>query len=100
MVLMVKMARLASSWSMAETKTWPSSWTSILQLQLAQISWMTLPPLPMTSLILSVGITMLNILGAQRLSSRRGSAITGLMISSRIYRRPLRHFSKASAMMS
>ena len=30
------------------TKTWPSSCTSILQLQVAQMSWMTLPPLPMT----------------------------------------------------
>ena len=52
------------------------------------MSWMTLPPLPITSLILSVGIIMLNILGAQRLRSSRGWAITGLMISSRIYRRP------------
>ena len=80
----IEIALRASSISVDETKMLPSSLTSILQLHSAQIFWITLPCLPITSPIFSGSIFVVSILGAHFESSALGSAITGSMISSRI----------------
>ena len=55
----------------------PESSMSILQPVSAQIFWMTLPPEPMTSRILSGLIVILIIFGAVLASSLRGSRDAG-----------------------
>ena len=57
---------------------------SIVTSHSAQIFWMTLPPEPMTSRILSTGTIVESIFGAYFESSGRGSAMTGSMTSSRM----------------
>ena len=64
------------------------------------IFWMTLPPEPMTSRILSVSIFILIILGALGLTSARGAGMQGSMIWSRIAQRASRVMSRASLMIS
>ena len=56
----------------------------------AVIFWMTEPPLPMTSRILSGSIFMVSILGAYLLTSGRGAEMQGSMISSRMAKRASR----------
>ena len=57
---------------------------SILAPVSAQIFWMTLPPEPMTSRILSTSIFIFTILGAVSATSGRGLEMQGSMISSRM----------------
>ena len=54
-----------------------------------------IPPLPMTSPVLSAGIIMLNLKGGQ-LGARLGGRP---VVSSRMYRQPLRHFSQRFSTM-
>ena len=65
----------------------PSSSMSILAPDSATIFWMTEPPLPMTSRILSGSMCMVTILGAYLLTSGRGWAMQGSMTWSRIWQR-------------
>ena len=78
----------------------PSSVMSILVLVSAVIFWMTLPPEPMTSRILSGLIFIWIILGAVLASSRRGSGMALSMTSSRIWKRASFVMAKASLMIS
>ena len=65
----------------------PSSSMSIWAPDSAVIFWITEPPLPMTSRILSTSIFMVIILGAYLETSFRGSEMQGSMIWSRISQR-------------
>ena len=62
-------------------KTVPSSWMSIVAPVSSWMPRMTLPPLPMTSRILSVGICRLMICGAQSLVDSRGAGMASSMVS-------------------
>ena len=88
-VLMMLRALFALSRSVPEMNTEPSSSMSILTSHSAQIFWMTLPCLPITSPILSGSILVLSILGAYLESSFLGSGITGRITSSMILQRAL-----------
>ena len=62
----------------------PSSSMSTVAPDSAVIFWITEPPFPMTSRILSGSIFMVIILGAYLLTSARGAEMQGSMISSRM----------------
>ena len=78
----------------------PSSSMSTVAPDSAVIFWMTEPPLPMTSRILSGSIFMVIILGAYLLTSGRGAAMQGSITSSRMAYRASRVMSRASLMIS
>ena len=100
MFSMVWRAARQASMSSEAMKMEPSSSMSILQPVSAQIFWMTLPPEPMTSRILSGLIFIWIIFGAESASSLRGSAIALSMISSRIWKRASRVMRNASLTIS
>jgi len=67
----------------ALTLTTPSSLMSTLAPVVATISRITLPPVPITSRILSVGMEMVSIFGANSPTSSRGASMA-LFISTRM----------------
>ena len=81
-VRLVAYAALMAFLSIAEMKIVPSSSMSTFAPDSATIFWMTLPPVPMTSRILSTLIFMDSIFGAKSETSARGASIALSMTSS------------------
>ena len=77
----------------------PSSSMLILAPVFSTISRITLPPVPITSRILSVGIFIVSMRGANSPSSARAPVIA-LLISPRMCRRPSRAWASATRMIS
>ena len=78
---MILIASLTPSWSGEETNTVPSSLISILTPVSAIILLITFPPAPITSLIFSGSIEIVDVFGANLETSFFGSGIHSLILS-------------------